>query len=342
MKDFKKLLVMLLLVTALVFMAGCKTEKKSVVQKVKDGDTIKVGILQIVTHDALDAARKGFLEELEKAGFKDGDKIEVVYKNPEGDASSMGTMATNIVRECDVALGIATPTAVALQNATTKEQSDMPVLFTAVTDPVAASLVSSNEKPGKNVTGTNDMNPVAQQLALLEELFAGNEGKELKKLGIIYNVNEVNSGIQAELIETKAKAKGIEVEIKTVNDASEITSVTRTLVNDGCNAIYVPTDNLMASNMGSIKTAADEKNVVVLVGEAGQLADGGTLTYSIDYKKLGALTAKMLVKVLQGEDISNMAVQSLPEKDLAVKVNQEALANIGFTLPQSIKDRLGE
>ena len=339
MKRFTKFFIMVMALVFSVFtMVGC-TNNKSLADKMADGDVINIGIQQFATFSALDAATLGIQDELADAGYADGDGANITILNCELDNQVKGAQATTLVRDNDIVFGVATPCGVALQNAAKQEQIDLPILFTAVTDPVDASLVTSNETPGANVTGTTDMNPVNEQFDMLVELFAANDGKNLTKLGIIYNVTEDNSKIQADLIQATAEAAGVEVEIETVNnDAGEIVGHVHKLISDGCDAIYVPTDNLMSQNMGIIATSADEAGVVTLCGEEGQVSNGGTISYSIDYYNLGRLTAKMGLEIMNGADPATMAVRALDVEQLKFCFNETSLENIGFILPEDLQN----
>ena len=332
----KKIIGLFVMACALVMVVGCENSDKTIAEKIADGETVEIGILQISTHEALDDARRGFVDALEDAGYKDNDNITITIMNPEGDDSIKVSQATSLVRDSDLVLGIATPAATALQNAANQEQIDLPILFTAVTDPVGAALVTSNEVPGANITGTNDMNPVKEQVELAKELMP-----EMTKMGIIYNINEDNSLVQAQLAKAAAEEQGIEVEIKTVNNsASEITPTANALISDGCQVIYVPTDNLMASNMPAIISATEPEQVVTSCGCDSMVTDGGTLSYSIDYYNLGKLTGEMAVKIIEGEDTATMAVGSLDTEDLKIVLNRQSLSTMGIIVPQSIEDRI--
>ncbi len=320
----KKLVLMLLVIVSLFAIAGCD----------KDNDKVKVGILVTATHSALDDAKEGFIEVLKAEGYEDA---EFIVENPEGDTTLMNGMATNLVRKCDIVLGIGTPAAVALQAARDAEQIDITVLFTAVTDPVSASLMADPAKP-TNITGTNDMNPVADQVDLIIELVPG-----IKKIGVLYNVSEKNSQVQAEMVEKQAASKGVEVVIKTVSETSEIATTTRTMItNDGCEAIYLPTDNLIASNMPAVTAVTDELKIPTVCGESGMLAGGGTITYSINYKALGKLTGEMAVKILNGTPCSQVPSTSVDTSGLEVAINEESIQKLGIEVPQSIKDKLNK
>lgn len=322
MKTLKKLLVCLLLCLGVFAFTGCG--KKEVV----------VGILQTATHSALDDAREGFIESLKAKGYE---KAEFVVKNPEGDPTSMNQMATELVRKSDVVLGIGTPAAVALQSARDSEQIDLVILFTAVTDPISAGLMADATKP-TDITGTNDMNPVADQVDLIIELVPS-----IKKLGVLYNVAEPNSLVQANLVKEQAAKKGIEVVVRTVSEVIEISAATTALIqSDGAEAIYLPTDNLIAQNMPAVVAVSDEKGVPTICGEAGMIEAGGTITYSISYKTLGLLTGEMAAKILSGTPCSEVPSTSVDTSGLEVVINEEVIEKLGLTVPQSIKDKLNK
>ena len=320
----KKLVLLLLVVVSLFTIAGCGG---------KD-DKVKVGILLTATHSALNDAKDGFIEALKANGYED---VEFVVKNPEGDQTTMNTMATDLVRKSDIVLGIGTPAAVALQSARDAEQIDITILFTAVTDPVSAGLMTDPSKP-TNITGTNDMNPVADQVDLILELAPG-----ITKLGVLYNVAEPNSKVQAEMVKAQAAIKNVEVVIKTVSEAIEISAATTALIQtEGVQAIYLPTDNLIAANVPAIAAVADELKVPTVCGESGIVAAGGTITYSINYKSLGYLTGEMAAKILSGTKCSDVPSTSVDASGLEVAINETSIANLGIEVPQTIKDKLNK
>ena len=323
MKTLRKVLVCLLLCLGIFVSTGCG-EKSGVV----------VGILQTATHSALDDSKDGFIEALKANGYENA---EFVVRNPEGDQTTMNSMATELVRKSDIVLGIGTPAAVALQSARDAEEIDVVILFTAVTDPVDSGLMKDVNKP-TDITGTNDMNPVADQVDLIIELTNG-----IKKLGVLYNVAEPNSLVQAEMVKAQAAKKGIEVVVKTVAEAVEISAATAALIqNDGAEAIYLPTDNLIASNMPAVASVADEMGVPTVCGESGMVAAGGTITYSISYKALGVLTGEMAAKILKGTPCSDVPSTSVDESGLEVAINEKSIEALKIEVPQSIKDKLSK
>lgn len=319
----KKIILLMVVVLSAFCAVGCNKEEKTT-----------VGILLTATHSALDNAKEGFIEALKANGYEDA---EFIVKNPEGDSTTMNSMATELVRKSDIVLGIGTPAAVALQSARDAEEIDITVLFTAVTDPVSAGLMQDVNKP-TDITGTNDMNPVADQVDLILELAPG-----IKKLGVLYNVAEPNSQVQAEMVKAQAAKKDIQVVVKTVSEAIEISAATTALIQtEGVEAIYLPTDNLIASNMPAVGSVADELGVPTVAGESGMVAAGGTITYSINYKSLGYLTGEMAVKILSGTPCSEVPSTSVDASGLEVAINDTSIKNLGIEVPQSIKDKLNK
>lgn len=319
----KKIILLFVVVLSAFCAVSCKKDNKTT-----------VGILLTATHSALNDAKDGFIEALKANGYEDA---EFVVRNPEGDATTMNSMATELVRKSDIVLGVGTPAAVALQSARDAEELDVTILFTAVTDPVSAGLMDDVNKP-TDITGTNDMNPVADQVDLILELAPG-----IKKLGVLYNVAETNSQVQAEMVKQQAALKDVEVVVKTVSEAIEISAATTALIQtEKVEAIYIPTDNLMASNMPAIAAVSDELKVPTVCGEAGMVAAGGTITYSINYKSLGYLTGEMAAKILSGTPCSEVPSTSVDASGLEVAINDTSIQNIGIEVPQSIKDKLSK
>lgn len=337
MSIIKKLLFLIVLVLVGTLFVGCqeKEEIKDDIIPIEKTQTVNVGILQLVTHGALDAAREGFVAGLKEAGFEDGKNIKLTVKNPEADTATMNQMAEELVRSCDIVLAIATPAATALQTAAETTGRKVPILFTAVTDAVAAQLVDSNEKPGGRITGTSDINPVTDQIDLLKELLP-----DAKKFGILYNISEVNSQVQAKLAKEEGTKQGLEAIEKTATDAASLPSVVQQLINDGVSAIYLPTDNLVASNMPAIVEKCNAAKVPTICGEGQMVENGGTITYGINYFNLGKQTAAMAVKIINGAKPSELPVETQPATQLEITVNEEALQEMGIELPKSIKDRL--
>ena len=291
-----------------------------------EDDIIDIGILQYVTHDALDASRLGFLDALNEAGYEEGVDFRIHLQNPQTEQSQLAPMSTQLVSQADLLFAIATPAAIALANEKVRRNVNTPLLFTAVTDPVSAGLVASLDAPNGTNTGTHDMNPVAEQIALVLDLVPG-----ATKVGILYTASEDNSQIQASMAASAAEALGLTVEIRTVTSAGEIQQAMTSLANAGINALYLPTDNLLASSMEIVNTRATELQLPVVCGESSMAENGGTATLGINYYDLGYLTGEMAVQILRGETTpADLPVEGLTSFDLIINLDQARA--IGLTL----------
>ncbi len=277
----KKLLSLLLvLVTSLALVlptAACNG----------DDSAVNIGILQVATHSALDNAREGFKSVIDAWAKENGKTVKYNEQNANGDSANEITIAEGMAAtNPDLMLGIATSSARALANSTGK----IPVLFTAVTAPTEENLIR------ENVSGTSDMNPVADQVALIKDIVPG-----ITKIGFLYNSSENNSRIQFELAKAKASELGVALVEYTASQSSEIQTVVESIPSD-VKAVYIPTDNLMAENMQIICSILSPKGVAVVPGESGMCEDGEAVaTLGIDYYELGKQTGKMAVSILSGE-----------------------------------------
>lgn len=315
----------MMLVLLLTVATGCGGSSSSDGQKDTE-KKVKLGIIQVAEHPALDAARQGFLDTLEENGYVEGKNLIVDYGNAQGDQTALKTIAKKLVTgNCDLILAIATDSAQAVAAETTK----IPILITAVTDPVAAKLVQSNEKPGTNVTGTNDMNPVKEQVELLQKL-----APQTKRIGVIYNAGEVNSVVQVDMVKDTASKAGLNVVEATVSNTSEVMQAAQSLVGRA-DAFYIPTDNTVSSSVESIIKVAEANAIPVVVGEAAMVDRGALATIGIDYYKLGKQTAEMALRVLKGEKPQEMPVEG--QKDMDLVLNMKAAKAMKVTIPEDIK-----
>ena len=324
MKNSKKVLAVLLVLVMAFSMVGCGESSEPAGEKtVAD---MKIGVIQLAEHVALDAAREGFVETLIANGFSE-ENIDI--QNAQGEQSNCATIATKFVNDdVDLILAIATPAAQAAAMAT----SEIPVLVTAVTDPAYAGLVESNEVPGGNVSGTSDMGPVKEQMDLLLKFVP-----DAKKVSLVYCSAEDNSILQAEIAEKLLVDLGIEVETYTAADTNEIQSIVQQSVANDVDAIYIPTDNLFAANMGTVALVANPNKIPVICGEAGMVAAGGLATHSFEYKDLGVATAQMAIDILlNGADISTMPIGYTPTEKLFIAVNEDTASEIDIEIPQDI------
>ena len=290
-------------------------------------EKFQIGIVQYMEHGALDKAREGFEAALNENGYKD--RVEIDFQNAQSDASNLNTIADRFVgNKVDLILAIATPAAQSMAGKTT----EIPILATAVTDFVSAKLVNSDEAPGTNVSGTSDMNPIAEQIDLLVRL-----APDAKTVGVIYTSSEDNSVLQASLAKEAIEAKNLAYTEVTVTNTNDVQQAMQQLVTK-CDAIYIPTDNVLASSMPIVYGVTAETKTPVLCGEANMVNQGGLATLGIDYYELGYQTGLMAIKVLEGEDISNMAVQK-PEK-FEFAINKTIAEEFGITIPEDLQQYL--
>ncbi|WP_022867307.1 ABC transporter substrate-binding protein [Schaalia vaccimaxillae] len=313
---------------AALVLAGCSgsstdaTGTSSDTTNAGSGDTYRIGITQITTHTSLDAAREGFKKAFEDAGIN----VEFDEQNAQGDQATATSIASKFAEgDLDLVLAVATPSAQAVAQAIV----DTPVLFTAVTDPVSAQLVDSLEAPGSNITGTSDMNPVADQIKLIKQLDA-----EAKTVGIIYSSGEVNSEVQVKIAKETAEAEGLTVVEKTVTNSAEVQQAAQSLAGS-VDAIYAPTDNTVVSALTSVVQAAEDAKIPLVVGESDSVANGGLATYAIDYSTLGYQTGEMAIKILtEGADPATLPVETQNEYQLTI--NTSTAAVIGLTIPEDL------
>lgn len=290
-------------------------------------DTVKIGVIQLTEHVALDASYQGFVDGLAEAGYVDGENIVIDFNNAQGDQSNCTTIAQKLVNDkSDLILAIATPAA----QACAAQTSDIPILITAVTDPASSGLVASNEAPGGNVTGTSDLTPVAEQMKLLTQLLP-----EAKTVGILYCSSEDNSIFQADIAKEEAEKLGLSWIEATVSNTNEIVSVVESLVSK-VDVIYSPTDNMMAEGMAAVTSVATQNGVPCIVGEEGMVENGGLATYGLDYYNLGKQTAAMAVSVIKGEKKpADMPIEYLTECTLAI--NEDTAKALGIEIPADLK-----
>lgn len=324
MKKSVKWLATLALAAMVVGVAGCGSSTQT---GSKDKKSYKVGVIQLVQHPALDAANKGFIDGLKSKGFEEGKNVTFDQQNAQGDQSNLQTIAQRFVsNKDDLVCAIATPAAQTMANAS----KEIPIVGTAITDYKVAKLVKDNSKPGTNVTGTTDMNPVEAQIDLLVKVMP-----KAKTVGFIYNSSEVNSQLQIDLAKKAAAARGLATVEATVSSVNDIQQAAQSLVGK-VDALYIPTDNVMASAMPNLIKITDEAKIPVFCGEAGMLKAGGVATLGIDYYKLGFQTGEMAADILSGKaKPQDMAIQS--QKTFTVSLNEEAIKKLGLTIPDDIR-----
>ncbi|MDR1871566.1 MAG: ABC transporter substrate-binding protein [Deltaproteobacteria bacterium] len=284
-----------------------------------------ISINQFVEHTSLDEAVLGFKEQLAEMG------LEVTYleHNAQGSMSTVLQIAHQMKDERpDLILAVSTPSA----QTTAQNISDIPILFTAVTDPVSAGLVKTMDKPGANVTGTTDMNPILEQVALIREI-----QPHASKLGVIFNPGETNSVVQVEILREAAKKHGFEIIEAPAPNPAAILQAAQSLVGQ-VEAIFLPTDNSVIAGMDTIVNIALDQRIPIYPSENNSVRKGGVATLSINYYELGRLTGRMAARLLKGEAIpSETPVEAL--KKLALVVNERFATAISLVVAPSVMER---
>lgn len=317
MRNLKKIIITTL---CLGLLAGCSSSSNS--------DMLQIGIIQIVEHASLDEARLGFIEELAKLGYVDGQNVKIDYKNAQGDMTVLNTIANDYKSQNkDLIFAIATPSAQAAANAT----SQIPIVFTAVTDPVEAKLVKSLEMPSANVTGTTDAIDIVKQFNILKEI-----KPDTKKVGIIYNTSEVNAQIQVEQAKEAAKDMGLEIVTKGVTSSNDIAIAAELIVKD-VDALYVPSDNLVTTALPVIIPIATKANIPVMGGVMDHVNMGAIANDGIEYGALGKQSAQMAVRILEGATVADMAVETL--NDTTLSINKKTADALNITISEALLKR---
>lgn len=330
MKKITKIMMAGLL--SVMLLASCgnsqqNTEEKEAGDANADGMK-KVGVIQLVEHEALDNSYKGFVEGLKEAGYTENENVTIDFNNAQGDQSNTTTIAQKLKNDNpDLIFAIATPAAQAVANQT----AEIPIVVTAVTDPKVAGLVDSNEAPGGNVTGTSDLTPVEDQINLIKDMLP-----EATRLGVMYTSSEDNSILQAEMARTAGEAAGFEITEYTVSKTEDIMAVAQSAIGN-VDVIYIPTDNLLAANMPAVSQITTPAKIPLIVGEKGMMEQGGLATKGIDYFELGKQTGAMAGRILDGEKPADMPIEY--QEDSVLYVNQAVADELGITLPQEILDQ---
>lgn len=323
-KVVKNVFILMLLICSLVIVSSCSGQMASGGKK-----TFKIGVLQLETHDALDAAYQGFVDGLKEAGLVEDEDFTIDYQNAQGETSNCQTIAAKFVNDkVDLVLAIATPAAQAMAN----ETSEIPILVTAVTDPEDAKLVKSNEKSGTNVAGTSDLTPVKEQMEILKEILP-----DADTVAVLYNSSEANSVFQVNLAKEAANELGLNVIDASVSQSSEIQSVVESVVGKA-QAIYCPTDNMIASGMATVSMIAQDAKMPVIVGEEGMLRNGGLATYGINYYDLGKLTSTQAIEIMkENKNPADMPILYLENFELLI--NKEVADALGIAIPEDLLER---
>jgi len=291
-------------------------------------EEVKVAVTAIVEHPALDAARDGIKEALAEAGYKEGENLKFVYESAQGNPGTAAQIARQFVGDApNVIVPISTPSAQAVVSAT----RDIPVVFTAVSDPLGAELIKDMEKPGGNVTGLSDMSPVADHVALIQEITPN-----AKSIGFIYNTAEANSVSTLAALKVEAEKAGLTIVESVATKSSEVQGAARALVGR-VDVIYVPTDNTIVSAFEAAVGVAEEAKIPLYAGDTDSVNRGALAALGFNYFDVGKQTGEIVVRVLKGENPGDIPVRVAAGTDLVI--NQKAAAKMGVTFPESITSR---
>jgi len=327
-EDMKKLLsIITIMAMVIILSTGCTKQSDSVnesEQKQNSTEKIKIGIIQPVEHPSLNQIREYIIKGLEEQGLKD--KVEITYKDAQGDPSNINTIISQFIGdEMDIIVPIGTVTAQSAAAAT----KTIPVIFAAASYPVEAGLVKELNKPEANITGVSDAIDINQIFDLAFELTP-----DIKTFGFVYNSGEVNSLAAIEKAKEYLNEKGINYVEATITNSSELNQAAQSLVGKA-DAIFTPTDNTVASAMPVLSAEAANAGIPVYTGADSMVADGGFATIGVDYTVLARQVADMVKRVVDGDSISDIPVETLKEykkiintstaKQIGVEISEDSL-----------------
>ncbi|HCN47902.1 tryptophan ABC transporter substrate-binding protein [Pseudolactococcus plantarum] len=322
MKNKKMLLVVgLIIIIGILSVMIPKFMKQ---QNTVKNDQVKVGVLQFVTHPALDEIYAGIKEGLADEGYA---KAKINFYNAQADQSKVTTMSSQLVdQKNNVLIGIATPSAQGLVNAT----SDIPVIMGAVSDPVGAKLIKNVKKPEGNITGVSDKFPVDKEIELIKSLTPN-----VKKIGVLYSSSEDNSKSQVAEFKKEAAEKGLEVSEYAVSSTNDVTTIVNVALSKE-DAIYVPVDNTIASAFSTVIALSNAAKKPVFPSVDTMVAQGGLAAVTINQHDLGVATGKMAAQVLKGKKVSELPVEFY-NKTTPV-ANKDTAKLLGITIPEKYKE----
>lgn len=323
----KKLLSILLAgVLSASMLTACSSDSSS---GAASGESVTVGIAQFAEHGSLDNCVEGFKLGMEEAGFVEGENVEYDLQNAQSDMATANQIAQNMVSSgYDLICGVATPMAQACYNAA---EGKIPVIYTAVTDPVAAELAKEDGSSVGNTTGTSDKLAVDAQLQMIRDFMP-----EAKKIGILYTTSETNSVSAIAEYKSLAGNYGFEIVDQGISQQSDIPLAATSLASK-VDCISNLTDNTVVASLPTLLDAANKAGIPVFGSEIEQVKNGCVATEGLDYVELGKQTGAMAARVLNGEDITTIPFETISEYSLYV--NNDALASLGLSVPDDLKDK---
>lgn len=320
----KNLLATIVALTVMVVAALFMTQKEQSSQSASS-EKVKIGVLQFVTHDSLDEIYKGIKAGLEEGGYSTTDNLEIDFMNAEADQSQVQTMSKKLVDNGnELLIGIATPAAQGLANATT----ELPIIMGAVTDPVGANLVTDLKNPGGNITGVSDQTPVADAVSLIKEITP-----DAKTIGVLYSSNEDNSKIQVEEFKAAAEEAGYTVLEYAVASSNELASTVE-VATSKTDVLFTPVDNTVASAFSTVVSVANKTKTPIFTSVEDMVEGGGIASVTLSQYDLGVATGKMAAKILDGANPGDTPVQIFNEGTIVV--NQKVAKELGITLSDDV------
>ncbi|HEM3941763.1 TPA: ABC transporter substrate-binding protein [Streptococcus suis] len=320
----KNLLATIVALTVMVVAALFMTQKEQSNSSTST-EKVKIGVLQFVTHDSLDEIYKGIKAGLEEGGYSTTDNLDIDFMNAEADQSQVQTMSKKLVDNGnELLIGIATPAAQGLANATT----ELPIIMGAVTDPVGANLVTDLKNPGGNITGVSDQTPVADAVSLIKE-----STPDAKTIGVLYSSNEDNSKIQVAEFKAAAEEAGYTVLEYAVASSNEI-AATVEVASSKTDVLFTPVDNTVASAFSTVVSVANKTKTPIFTSVEDMVEGGGIASVTLSQYDLGVATGKMAAKILDGANPADTPVQIFNEG--TVVVNQKVAKELGVTLSDDV------
>ncbi len=291
-----------------------------------------IAITQFVEHVAVDAVREGLLEELAHKGYKNGKNLVVTFENAQGNAA----IATQISRKFiglkpapDVIVALTTPSAQTIVKAVGRDA--LPIVFSAVTDPYATGLASSLKDDKNKITGVTDAPPIKEQMAFIKTLLP-----KAKRIGVLYNPGDNGSTTSMNAIRKAAKAQELLIFESTPTRSSDIQAAILQLVGK-VDALYIPLDNMLVSAMQTVASIAIKHNLPLFSADSGSVEAGAFACLGYSYRQMGAETGKMVARIIEGTDPSEIAIASPEHMDIFI--NRDALQKLNITLPETVREK---
>ncbi|MDF7638104.1 tryptophan ABC transporter substrate-binding protein [Lactobacillus sp. ESL0791] len=294
-------------------------------QQTQKEKVVRVGILQLITHPALDQIHQGVVDGLKEGGFTEGKNLKIDFLNAQGDQSNLKTMSQQLANKDKLLVGIATPAAQSLVNSATKTT---PVILAGISTPATSGLVKTEQRPGANVTGSSGINPVEKQLALIRLVMP-----HAKKIGIIYTSSDHGGQANARAFYQVVKKAGLTPKMYTISNTNDLQQVASQMVTQ-VDAVYAPQDNNVASAMKTLANVANKENIPVFPCAETMVPDGGLASYAINQREQGRIAGIMAANVLRGRKTATYPVEHVTKGYYIV--NLQEMRKLHIKIPRQI------